>query len=309
MLQITIEFKEQVIKSLAEARERFEGSNADFARKFGLNASVYSRIKNGETENILSEPKWLHIGRILNVNLNASKWKIAKTDVFKIIEEDILFCKEFCKGNIIVEECGIGKTFTAKYLSKILKNAFYIDCKQVKTRQLFIRSLAKDIGLDSTGRYSDVKSDLKYYISILTKPIVILDDAGYADYSTLMEVMELIDSTEGVCGWYLIGDDSLREKIERGINGRKVGYRAMFSRLGNRYTTVVPVEKTEKVNFYKKLIRDVLTVNVDPGDNINIDQLVLKCLRSDSSSTLGDLRRAESILKLKKMSNESQLNN
>jgi hypothetical protein len=156
--------------------------------------------------------------------------------------------------------------------------------------------LAKTIGVDSQGRYAEVKQNLKYYLSILERPVIITDDAGYLQYSAYMEMLEFIDATENVCGWYQIGDDSLREKIERGINSKKVGFRAMFSRNGNRYTSIIPVSKSDKIGFYKKLLHDVLSVNAKDG--VNVDNLVMKCLRSDNNNLIGDLRRAESLLRL-----------
>jgi len=294
MLQLTPEFKEKVLTALQESRKNYDGSDAAFSRKNGISSSIYSRLKGGERERLLSDTQWLSLGRILGVTLNERAWKIAKTDVFCMIEEDILFCKEFSKGKICVDDCGIGKTVAAKYLARTLKNVFYVDAKQAKTKQLFIRLIAKTIGIDEQGKYSDVKNNLKYYLQILEKPLIIIDDAGYLEYSAHMELLELTDATENICGWYQIGDDSLQAKIEHGINSKKVGYRAMFSRFSKRYTTLVPVERTEKVNFYKKLLRQVLAANADKS--VNIDSLVMKCMRSDNNAVYGDLRRAESLL-------------
>jgi hypothetical protein len=296
MLQISTEFKQKVATALLNDRNNYGGSDASFAQKWSINKAVFSRIKKGETEGILSDAAWLNIGAKLDVNMNDKSWKTARTDVFNLIEEEINFCKVYSKSLICADECGIGKSHTAKYLSRTLQNCFYIDCKQAKSTQLFVRTLAKTLGVDNQGRYADVKQKLKYYLSILDKPIIIADDAGYLHYTAYMEMLELIDATENVCGWYQIGDDSLREKIERGINSKKVGFRAMFSRNGNRYTSIIPVARNEKIAFYKKLLRDVLQVNAKEGEKV--DELVMKCLRSDNNNMLGDLRRAESLLRL-----------
>lgn len=297
MLQISQEFKKKVATELLNDRKMYGGSDASFAKKWGINKAVFSRIKKGETEGILSDAAWLNMGAKLDVTMSDKKWITARTDVFNLIEEEITFCKQYSKSLICADECGIGKSHTAKYLSRTLQNCFYIDCKQAKSTQLFVRTLAKTIGVDNQGRYAEIKENLKYYLSILENPVIITDDVGYVHYSTYMELLELIDATEGTCGWYQIGDDSLKEKIERGINSKKVGFRAMFSRNGNRYTSIVPEgNKNEKIAFYKKLLRDVLTVNAKNGENV--DTLVMKCLRSDNNNLLGDLRRAESLLRL-----------
>lgn len=295
-MQLTNEYKARVIDALLAERNNYDGSDSAFAKSKGISSTIYSRLKGGERDRLLSEMQWLTLGRNLGVVMNQRKWNVAKTEVFATVEEDVLFCKEYSKARIIADDSGIGKTFAAQYLSRTQKNCFHIDCKQAKTKHAFIRLLAKKIGIDDHGRFIDVKNNIKYYLQILTKPVIIADDAGYLEYNAYMEMLELVDATEGICGWYQIGDDSLQELIRRGIEGKKVGFRAMFSRFSKRYTTVVPLDHTEKVKFYKKLIRSVVTANAAPG--LNIDLMVNKCLLSDDKSVLGDLRRAESLLLL-----------
>ncbi len=296
MLQITKDFKEKIIKALLQQRNNFDGSDKAFAESFGINKSVFSRLKSGEVGKLLKDVQWLTIGRLLNVSPSSRTWNMAKTDVFNIIEEDVQYCQEFSKARILVDEVGIGKTHSAKYLSRTLKNCFYIDSKQARTKSRFIRLIAKTLGVESKGRYSDVKENLKYYLKMLPKPMIIIDDSGYLDYQAYLELLELWDATEGVCGWYQIGDDSLREKLERGISNKKVGYKAIFSRYSKRYSSIVPTDRLTKLAFYKKLIKDVLTVNMTNTEGI--DKLVTRCLVTDDTTSLGDLRRAESLLLL-----------
>ena len=56
---------------------------------------------------------------------------------------------------------------------------------------------------------------------------------------------------EGSCGWYMLGADGLRDKISKGIKNKKVGYREIFARYGDKYTTLVPIDRNEKIQFYK----------------------------------------------------------
>jgi type II secretory pathway predicted ATPase ExeA len=232
----------------------------------------------------------------LDVNPRERKWKMARTEVFNIIEEDVMHCQAYSKAMICVDEVGIGKSYAARYLARTLKNCFYVDCKQAKTKQQFIRLIAKTIGVDNTGTFMQVKETLKYYIRLLPAPIIIVDDTGYLEYNTYMELLELWDATEGYCGWYQIGDDSLRNKIERGMNHKKVGYKAIFSRYSKRYTNITPTGVEEKKSFYKKLITEVLSVNMP--DKTDLNELVKRCMITDMPNSYGDLRRAESLLQI-----------
>lgn len=272
-----------------------------FAKQHGLSASVFSRLKKGELTGLVRDGQWLTMGRELDVQSARRKWNTAKTDVFKIIEEDILFCQQYSKSRILVDDCGIGKTYTAKYLSRTLKNCFYVDGSQGKTRRLFVKLLAKAIGVDTNDKYDNIKANVKYYLRIIENPIVIVDEAGDLDYGAFMDLKEFWNATENACAWYLMGADGLKRKIERGISNQKVGYREMFSRMSERFTQPVPIGREARQAFYKKLITDVLKANMD--DTTGINDIVRRCLVMDNGGEIGGLRRAESLLILNQRQN------
>lgn len=292
-LHLTKDYKQKVAEALRQVRKNSDGSDAAFAKRWGMNGSVWNRIKKGETEKVLMDAKWLNIGRELGVNLNQRRWNMARTDVFNTIEEDVQFCKTWAKGKICVDDCGIGKTYSAKYLSLTLKNCFYMDASQAKTKNAFVKLLAKSIGVDNQGRLADIKENIKYYLRLLPNPIVIIDEAGDLNYEAFLSLKEFYNATENACGWYMMGADGLRRKIERGISNKKVGFAEIFSRYSERYTSVVPAGRDDKKRFYRKLITDVLSVNID--DKAKLPSIVNKCLTHDGEHT-GGLRRAESLL-------------
>ena len=299
-MNLTNDFKQKVLDELMQVRNNFTGSDNAFSTQWNINKSVLSRLKHGEIEGLLKDSQWLNIGRILNVNLCERKWNTARTDVFTTIEQDIAFCRENSKARICVDDCGIGKTYTAKYLARTLTNCFYVDASQCKSKQLFIRTIAQTIGVETKGRLADVKENIKYYIKMLPQPIIIIDEAGDLSYEAFLELKEFWNATENACGWYMMGADGLRNKIERGINCKKVGYSEIFSRYSEKYTRVVPVNTHERQGFYKKLITDVLSVNCE--DNELIQKTVARCLGNDTHGVIGGLRRAESLLLLNKKS-------
>ena len=81
-MEISNQYKERVIKAIFSSRENYTGSDTAFAKTIGLNGAVFSRLKNGETEQLVSDAKWLHIGRILDVKLRDKKWNTARTAVY-----------------------------------------------------------------------------------------------------------------------------------------------------------------------------------------------------------------------------------
>jgi DNA transposition AAA+ family ATPase len=196
---------------------------------------------------------------------------------------------------IFVDDCGIGKTYTAEYLSRNLTDCFYIDGSQCKTKSLFVRALARAVGVGERGWLPDLKEKTKDYLrnKARTKPVVIIDEAGDVDYETFLLFKEYMNATPRTCGWYLMGADGLREKIERGRREMRVGYAEIFSRVSENYSKIVPSDKHEKEMFYKKLITDVLSANIARKELI--PDVVRQCLTTNATGHIGGLRRAENL--------------
>lgn len=294
MITITAETKEEIYLALYNRRKLFDGSTGHFAKMWGLSNNVWNRMHNGEREGLLTDSKWILLAQELDVPIDSRTWKLAKTDVFNVIEEEILWCKAYSKARICVDECGIGKTFTARYLSRTIKNCFYIDSSQAKTVRQFIKLFAKQVGADQQGTFYEIKSSIKAVIKSMPKPIIIVDEAGDLEYKAFLELKELWNATEGYAGWYMMGADGLRAKIERGINNQTVGYAEIFSRFSEKFTTIVPRDRQMRNLFYKKLISDVLSANNCPTEEIS--KITKRCLSNDSGGYIGGLRRVESLM-------------
>lgn len=294
MMAIDNVFKGKAREALLENRNNFEGSERQFAKKWGMNDGVWSRIQKGQLDGVLADKHWINIARELGVGVHERNWKTARTAVFTQIESEIVFCQDHSKSMVFVDECEIGKTHAVKYLSRQLRNCFYIDASQAKSREQFVRKLARAVGIDQSGRCADIKEDVKYYLKVISRPLVIIDEAGDLSDSALLELKEFWNATEGTCGWYLLGADGLRAKIEKGIKNRKVGYRELFSRFSGNFRSSVPTGRQEKIAFYQNLVRTVLEANMT--DKTNINKIVHKCITKDNDDNIGGLRRAESLL-------------
>jgi hypothetical protein len=290
-MNITNEFKQKVAAALIAARDNFGGNDAQFATQYGIPGSIYSRLKKGETEGVLADIKWITAGRLLQVKVFEDKWKVARTQIYTEIEDNLQVCKELSRSMILADDCGIGKTYCTKHIIRKMKNTFYIDCSQAKTKQQFIRLLAKTVGLDNHGKYIDVKANLKYYLTTLEKPLIILDEAGDLDYTAFLEIKELWNATDGVCGWYMIGADGLQNKIRNGIGRKKVGFAEIFSRFSDEYVKLVPNGKDDRTAFYTDLIGTVATANTPEGTNVR--PLINQCLKKEAT-----LRHLETLVKL-----------
>lgn len=265
---VTTEIKNKIVAAIAQARENYP-SDAKHAASLGINAGVYSAIRNGQTDRVLSDANWITIARKLGVSLRGEiEWKAAKTETFKYITTQLEAIQERGLSTILCDLPNIGKTFTARHYVGTHANAVYIDCSQVKTKLKLVRRIASEFGVDSKGRYADVYDDLVYYLRSIDRPLVILDEAGDLQYEAFLELKALWNATERCCAWYMMGADGLKEKIRRSIECRKVGYTEMLSRYGDRYCKVTPEEAKDRDAFLKEQARVVAKVNAPEGADV-----------------------------------------
>ena len=262
---ITTDIKNKILAAIKANRANYP-SDAKHAASLGITTSVYSAVKNGQTDRVLSDANWISIARKLGVSLRGEiEWKVAKTPTFMFITAQLEACQSSGISAIMCDLPNIGKTFTARHYVKTHPNAIYIDCSQVKTKLKLVRKIAAEFGVDSKGRYADVYEDLVFYLRSIDSPLIILDEAGDLQYEAFLELKALWNATERCCAWYMMGADGLKEKINRSIECKKVGYTEMLSRYGDRYSKVTPDDSKERTKFLIEQARIVAKLNAPEG--------------------------------------------
>lgn len=265
---ITADNKKRILEAIAANRANYP-SDAKHAASLQISTSVYSAIKNGQTDKALSDANWITIARRLGVNLRGGmEWKAAKTATFDFISIQLEACQQSGLSAILCDIPNIGKTFTARHYVQGHRNAIYVDCSQVKTKLKLVRKIATEFGVSGNGRYSDVYEDLVYYLRSIENPLIILDEAGDLSYEAFLELKALWNATERCCAWYMMGADGLKAKIVRSIERQKVGYTEMLSRFGDRYSKVTPDDSKERDKFLKDQANAVAKVNAPTGTDI-----------------------------------------
>ena len=284
--------KKKILQAILENRVNYP-SDAKHAASLGISTSVYSALKNGQTEKALSDANWIGVARRLGVSLRVGmEWKAAKTATFEYVTSQLSFCQERGLSAILCDMPNIGKTFTAKEYVKTHRNAVYVDCSQVKTKTQLVKKIAEEFGVGSKGWYHDIYEDLCYYLRSIECPLVILDEAGDLKNEAMLELKALWNATERCCAWYMMGADGLKARIDRSIEMKMVGYTEMFSRYGDRYSKVTPDDGKEREAFLLKQASVVAKVNAPEGTDIG--QIVRK--------TRGGLRRVYTEIEKLKMS-------
>lgn len=290
-MELTNEIKQRIMEAIRANRDNYPSDNKH-AAALGISASVYNALKKGNIDRQVSDTNWICIARRLNVSLSEEmEWHAAETPTYIFISEQLATCQQGGMSAILCDMANIGKTFTARAYVKAHRNAIYVDCSQVKTKQRLIRFIAKEFGISTNGRYVDVYDDLVFYLRTLDRPLIILDEAGDLQYEAFLELKALWNATERCCAWYMMGADGLKEKINRSIECKKVGYTEMLSRYGDKYSKVTPDDAKERDTFLKAQAAMVAKLNA-PADT-DIVKVV--------NRTGGSLRRVYTeIEKLKK---------
>lgn len=267
-MEITAELKNRILEGIKTNRSLYPSDNRH-AAALGIAASVYNSLKKGNTEKQISDATWIVMARRLGVSLAPdSDWKIAETPVFAFITEQLTLCQRSGISGVLCDIPNIGKTFTAEVYVKTHKNAIYVDCGQVKTKQRLIRFIAKEFGISSNGKYWDVYDDLVFYLKTIEKPLIILDEAGDLSYEAFLELKALWNATERCCAWYMMGADGLKAKITQNIKNEKQGYTEMLSRYGDNFNKVTPDDAKERAKFLKAQAAIVAKVNAPSGTDI-----------------------------------------
>ena len=90
-MKLSLEYKQKVKQALLDNRDNFGGNDGQYAKKYGISGSIYSRLAGGEIEKLISDSLWIQRGRELEVDTRKSNWKIVRTKVYTEIEDSINF--------------------------------------------------------------------------------------------------------------------------------------------------------------------------------------------------------------------------
>lgn len=258
---LTVDQKNKIVAEINHRSSQYTSASKQ-AIAYDINASQLSRIKKGDIDNVISNAKWMSIARRLDVELtNKPNWKTAKTIVFEYIYNQLVACQTNSVSAILCDIADIGKTHTSRYYCAKNQNAVYIDCSQFKTKQKLIKAIAKEFGVEYTGKYRDVYEDLVFYLNYINKPLVVLDEAGDLDYGAFLELKALWNATENKCAWYMMGADGLQVKINKNKERKKVGYTEIFSRFGSKFQKVTPEGKEDLQQFKYNQVATIAKAN------------------------------------------------
>jgi len=283
-MKISTEQKGQIRAAMAEDLKRRQADDKSYSQTahsnyLKINTSVYSRVvQNGELERVLSDTEWLRIAKKLHVDITGTGWKTVKTAVFEFVTGQMEACQTGKLSAINADEVGIGKTHAAEYYARTHNNVIYIKCNEGMTRANLIRLMAQEMGLDSRGKVDTIRENVEMHLLGLNNPLIVLDDAGYMNDRSWMQIKGLYDATEHACGWYLIGDTSLQKAIQKFVYNDKLGWKALFDRFNQRFNAIsnLYVSEAEVQMMRREMVREVLRANYPDASKADEKEIMTK---------------------------------
>lgn len=269
-MQLTTPQRKKIVAALLAQRNNYQGTDIAFSKVYNLNNAAYSQLKNGKIDKVVGDDKLISIGRMLQVDFTDNEpWVFVKTETSEYITTQLQYCQRNSEARILVDQTEIGKTETAKLYALNNRNVFYVDCSQFKSKKEFVRELGRAVGVDVQARVLDVIKDTKYMLSLLENPLVILDEAGDLAYDAWLELKAFWNALEDNCGWYMMGADGLKAKVDRHIRSKKVGYAEIFSRYGKDYKKSTPADPVELAKYLREEAKKVAMANLNDKSKVN----------------------------------------
>jgi hypothetical protein len=231
-------------------------SRAKYAVSIGINSSDFSVIENGkwkQNERLVGVQKWMRIAREVGYEFSARQgWTTADTMTRRAIRRQLEMCVQDGLCAIYCDEAGWGKTHAAREFCTATPNAFYINGGSHPRKTAFIRALATAVGINpDKSKLEDTLMDTITYLKAIPRPVLVIDEAGDLDATTYLLLKRIYNELEFQCGMYMIGARGLRKHIDSAIRRRTNGFEEVFSRFGNRYTTMLPEGNKERKEFMR----------------------------------------------------------
>lgn len=293
MVNYTNAEKEQISKLIML---RYEESGfqslSKFAKSLDLLSADMTNIKDRKyiaNPSLIGDNKWIKLARIVRYDKRkVVEWKTANTAVFNYVWSQLEACQSESITAILCDDAGIGKTYAAEMYAKKNKYAFHVDCCANPGKASFVRAIAQAVGVGRYGKLNDLIDDSVYALSQMDNPILILDEAGDLEHNSILILKRLYNALKGVCGFYLIGADGMKKKINSGIMNEKLGFVEVFSRMGKSYKHIMPKLPQDKKS---KMIE--MAIQIGKANGLTEKELDILNKKMEAGNILNDLRMTE----------------
>ena len=273
-MKITPELKQEVVAALMrDMTQRGSKSQAEYSRyiKHLLNipfdTAAFSTIKKEDGRNAIKETSWLKLA--YHFRLMHNDWQTAQTGTFKTIQTALELCQDSGIWMVLCDRAGIGKTYAARsYAEEHKGSVFYVDCSQHTTPASFIAAVGRQVGVPPQRTLDEQWGEIANVLILIDKPLLILDEMGDVDEKVLGYLKGLYNKADNCSGtlevgFYGMGADNLKQRLDNGMLYKKRSYAEFWSRFGDNIKKLdfSPIHK-EALSEYREELTAIIDANL-----------------------------------------------
>lgn len=247
---MTITEKDTIKTALKAYCKQKDGTN-NAAKILKVSPATISQINGGKYETI-SDKMFLKIAKQIGCTLKGRVWNVVSTTVQIELEKYLTDAKEDAAVHAICAKQGSGKTETLKKFEAENENVFIIRCGDYHNRKTFLEDILHAMGKSSEKlTVNGMVKTIVESIREMQDPIIILDEVDKLSDQVFYFFITFFNLTEDACALILIATRYFFEKMEKGADNNKKGYKEIESRYGGRI-----IELSENTNEdYARIMR------------------------------------------------------
>lgn len=270
--------KQQIREAAINSMTASGLSQSRFANRLGISKGTMSQIKNNNLE-LISDAMWNKIAH--GIGFSMSSWQIANTRNFQLITNTLKVCHHEAAIFALAADAGKGKTTSCEHYANTNEGVVYLRCRESWTPRMFYRAHLQALGVDP-DRYTTAEMVDVIVKTLAKRPgaLVIWDEADKLRNKIVMFI-ELYNELKGRVGFFICGTPRLRMNIEQGAKKDKLGFKEVYSRLGNVFLALGEEQQAD--------VADICNAN---GLN---DEAAIASVWQEYMKTR-DLRRVETLI-------------
>ncbi len=280
--------KKKIQMALVEYVGRYDSQNQAAFTLRGVSSATISQITNNKWR-LIKDSMWRTVAS--QIGYLENKWQAVDTsnyvDLYNILKD----AQGYSNVMGLTGGAGTGKTFTLKKYVAENKRSYLLCCNEYWTERDFLSELLTKMGRDANGlNMSEMMREVVLTLKSQEDPLIIMDEADKLHDKVFYFFITLYNELEDRCGIILIATNYLAKRIKRGVSRGKKGCEEIYSRLGGRFVSLLPVNFTDvamvcRANGVsnKQMIKDIF--NDSNGDLRRVKRKI-HSLRQDEKRIL-----------------------
>jgi hypothetical protein len=264
---ITESERENIREKLKAYVEKFSSQRKAAQSLNGTSAGTINAILNGEQDDKISDVMWRTIAaQVGGLASSSDEWTVVSTYAFREITSVMEDAQQFRNVTWVTGEAGSGKSTTAKAYRDTHKDVFYILCAEDMHRSVFVREIARTIGIRSEGfALRELWQLILNEIVQMDSPLLIFDEADKLGESVFQYFVSMYNKIEDRAGMVFLSTDTIKQRIGNGLRYGRPGYKEFYSRIGRKFFDLAPTDNNDIAAICmangvtdKKLIMEVI---------------------------------------------------